>query len=147
MGNAQVFRTFAAAGDDVWRLMSWRGMEQMAGKGVFAAVAFADERDDAGAIKHITMNSGATVCERLEWVDEVAHAYGYRILDTGGLPIANYEATVRVTGIGPDACAAVISCQFVALESSDADYAELWIGMEKELLEQIASLVEDVSPL
>lgn len=142
MGQARVFRKFAASSDAVWQFMSWRGMKAMAGKGLFAAVEFESDRDEPGATKRITMISGATVRERLEWVDEAARAYSYRILDTGGIPVANYEAIVRVTGLGPAASAVVISCSFVAIEASDDEYAVIWTDMEDQLLAQIAGEVE-----
>lgn len=142
MGSAYVARRIDAPSDTVWDLMSWRGMAKLAGHGHFLAVEFEGEGDGPGSVKHITILTGHEVRERLEWVDEVAKAYSYRILDTGALGVASYEAVVRITAMGPRACGVVIDCRFVAIGMSEREYIDLWVTMENELLAQIASTAE-----
>ena len=142
MGSAQAIRRINAPADLVWGFISWRGMAQLAGDGLFAGVDFETDEVAVGAIKRINFHSGAPMRERLEWLDEGGLAYRYRVLDSGSYPVASYEALVRVTAMGDRECAVVIRSDFVAIGISDTAFAASWIEMENGLLTEIANRSE-----
>jgi hypothetical protein len=142
MGSAQAIRRINAPANVVWSFISWRGMAQLVGDGLFAGVDFETDEVAVGAIKRIIFHSGAPMRERLEWLDEGGLAYCYRVLDSGSYPVASYEAVVRVTAMGDGECAVVIRSDFIAIGISDAEFAANWIEMEDGLLTEIAKRSE-----
>ncbi|WP_157217433.1 SRPBCC family protein [Flavisphingomonas formosensis] len=141
MGKARVVRRFDAPAEQVWALLSWRGMARLAGEGLFEAVRFESEDSVAGATKSLRLASGLVLRERLEWIDEPGFGYGYRIVDGGALPITDYVGSVRVTRAGPDACTVLIRNHFAGLDVADDIWAAEWESMETGLLDAIAALL------
>jgi len=141
MGKAQVVRRFAVPAERLWELVSWRGMEKLSDGALFGTIVFEDDSDRPGATKWIGVGAGR-IRERLEWVDPVDFAYGYRIIDTGPLPITDYVGDLRITPAGPDSCVIVIRNSFVAVETDDESWAAEWQRMETGLLEEIAQRLE-----
>lgn len=136
MGKAQVVRRFNAPAETLWSYLSWRGMEKLAGGGFFKRVVFEGEGAEVGATKWIHLAEGPPLRERLEWLDAPGYAYGYRVVDSGPLPITDYAGEVRITPCGPGACDVVIRNTFVGVTTGDAWGAE-WEVIENSLLDEI----------
>lgn len=72
-----------------------------------------------GAVRTMTLAAswgGGSVRERLEELDVTERYMRYRLVDSGPVPFADYEGSIRVTPAGPDACVAVMSSRFVPVE-------------------------------
>ena len=104
MGKAHVVRRFNVPAETLWSYLSWRGMEKLAGGGFFKRVVFEGEGAEVGATKWIHLPEGPPIRERLEWLDAAGYAYGYRVVDSGPLPITDYVGELRITPCGPAAC-------------------------------------------
>ena len=125
MGKAQVVRRFNAPAETLWSYLSWRGMEKLAGGGFFKRVVFEGEGSEVGATKWIHLAEGPPLRERLEWLDAAGYGYGYRVVDSGPLPI---------TGGVPDARNPPSGCRF----RDRCPQAVARCGEEVPLLREIA---------
>lgn len=143
MGQARVVRRISAPAAAVWDLISWRGMAQLVGDGLFESVEFEDDGAAPGSTKWVRGPWPLPIRERLEWVDEAQTSYGYRIVDNGPLPVTDYAGTVRVVPNGPDACSVLIQCSFVGVDVTDAEWKSSWEQMEGGLLDTIAARFGD----
>lgn len=57
------------------------------------------ELTEEGQTRTLSIAGGGTIVEKLEKVDDGAHTYTYSITDSP-LPVANYTATIKVSGEG-----------------------------------------------
>ena len=57
------------------------------------------ELTEAGQTRTLSIAGGGKVVEKLETVDDDARTYSYSIVDSP-LPVANYTATIKVSGSG-----------------------------------------------
>lgn len=57
------------------------------------------ELTEAGQTRKLSLVGGGTMIEKLETIDDNARTYTYSITDSP-LPVANYSATIKVTGSG-----------------------------------------------
>lgn len=144
MGYAQVVRKIAAPADAVWILLSWRGMAQLVGDGLFEKVEFDHDGVVPGTTKRLYTAIGSPIRERLEWIDEGATSYGYRVIDNGDLPVTDYVGTLRITPAGPDACTVLIHSSFVGVTVTDDEWAQTWEAMEGALLDAVAARFKQV---
>tara|TARA_R100001244_G_scaffold6593_1_gene7750 strand:- start:5038 stop:5481 length:444 start_codon:yes stop_codon:yes gene_type:complete len=134
MGKAKVTRRIESPAKLVWESLSWFGMEVLAGGSLFSRVDFHESQLRPGITKTLHVNDGLPLCERLEWINESDMTYGYRVVDTGSLPVTDYQGRVRVTPAGPDACNVIISSTFSGVGISDTEWSEMWIEIEQSLL-------------
>lgn len=146
MGQAHVVRRFDAPAAAVWDLVSWRGMAQLAGGGLFETVTFEQTETVPGATKRLGLGTGMSIRERLEWLDEPGMGYGYRIVDGGDLPVTNFAGSVRVTAAGPDACTLLIRCEFTGVSVEDAEFQRQWETMETGVLDTVAARLAVAPP-
>lgn len=145
MGQANVVRRFDAPAATLWGILSWTGMAQLAGDGLFAGVRFEGDTAEVGATKWLDLEGGVSIRERLEWLDEAGLGYGYRIIDSGQLPVADYVGAVRIVANGPAACTVLIQCRFVGVDVSDADWERDWSSNETAMLNRVAARLADGS--
>jgi len=57
------------------------------------------ELTEAGQTRKLSLVGGGTMIEKLETIDDNARTYTYSITDSP-IPVANYSATIKVTGSG-----------------------------------------------
>lgn len=57
------------------------------------------ELTEEGQTRTLSLAGGGTIVEKLEKVDDSARSYTYSIVDSP-LPVANYTATIKVSGEG-----------------------------------------------
>jgi len=57
------------------------------------------ELTEEGQTRTLSLAGGGTIVEKLEKVDDDARTYSYSIVDSP-LPVANYTATIKVSGEG-----------------------------------------------
>ncbi|MFQ5626790.1 MAG: SRPBCC family protein [Methyloligellaceae bacterium] len=57
------------------------------------------ELTEQGQTRTLSIAGGGTIVEKLEKVDDSARTYSYSIVDSP-LPVANYTATIKVSGEG-----------------------------------------------
>lgn len=84
-----------------------------------------------GAIRTMTLAAawgGGAVLERLEELDATDRYMRYRLVDSGPVPFADYEGSIRVTPAGPDACVAVMTSRFVPVEIDDASARDMSVA-------------------
>lgn len=82
-------RELPASADDVWKLAGgFEGMHEW-------HPAVESSKID-GRTRRLTLAGGRELVEELVRRDDTGHSYTYRIVDAGPLPVADYEATIRV---------------------------------------------------
>jgi hypothetical protein len=62
---------------------------------------------------------GGCVRERLDELNLADRYMRYRLVDSGPVPFADYEGSIRVTPAGPGACVVVMTSRFVPVEMDD----------------------------
>jgi len=77
------------------------------------------ELTEEGQTRTLSLAGGGTIVEKLEKVDDDARIYSYSIIDSP-LPVANYSATIKVSGEG-DNSTIEWSSDFDAVGASDKD--------------------------
>ena len=77
------------------------------------------ELTEEGQTRTLSLAGGGTMVEKLEKVDDDARIYSYSIIDSP-LPVANYSATIKVSGEG-DNSTIEWSSDFDAAGASDKD--------------------------
>jgi hypothetical protein len=104
----EVFAGFriAAPAEQVWPLINWTGVTALCDSGAFfKAVRFSSSEVRAGTKRYFTPpDDGPEIVELLLHYDDVLRVYGYRVIDAGALPLADYEGRVCVTAGGPAEC-------------------------------------------
>lgn len=138
MSVATVAGRFEFPAQQVWDYISWHGMGRLAGEdGPFKRVDFSGDKPAVGITKYVHLAQGLPVCERLEFVDEGAYTYRYRIIDDGDLPITDYAGYVRVAPCEPNACHLKIECHYTPVSVSAQEWSDLWSSLEYAVMDQI----------
>ncbi|MDA7949120.1 MAG: SRPBCC family protein [Hyphomicrobiaceae bacterium] len=94
MAKVSMSTDLNASADDVWKMI-----------GHFNALpdwhpaVEKSELTEAGQTRTLDLVGGGKIIEKLEKVDEGARTYTYSIVDSP-LPVANYTATIKVSGEG-----------------------------------------------
>lgn len=58
------------------------------------------ETEDGGEKRRLTLVDGSQIVEELVEKDDGSHAYTYTIVQSGPLPVQNYESTIKVEDDG-----------------------------------------------
>jgi len=77
-------------------------------------------QDGTAKVRHLTLGDGSKIVERLDSHDDDARSYIYTILDSGPLPVRNYQSTLEVSGDG-SVSTVTWSSEFEPHEASEAD--------------------------
>jgi hypothetical protein len=118
-----------ADADRVWPFFRWDNLAAMKAGGFFVDVVYRDRRG-GGAIREVTLGNGARLVERLEAEDPVGRRLAYSMLDTGGVPIADYRGEVVVSACGPGACFVKFASTCTPVGLGVAEWRETWTGMQ-----------------
>ncbi len=78
------------------------------------------EEGDGTKLRTLSLAGGGTIVERLEAKDERERTYSYSIL-SGPLPVANYQATIRVRENDSGGCTVEWSSEFDAAGAPETD--------------------------
>lgn len=120
----------AADAARVWPFFRWDNLAAMRSGGFFVDVAYQERRPVPGAIRVVTLGTGARLVERLDEEDAAVHRLAYTMLETGGVPIVNYSGAVVVASTGTGGCRVTFACECMPVGITDAEWRELWVGME-----------------
>ncbi len=134
---------FAAPAEVVWPFFRWDNLAAMRAGGFFAAVDYDEPRPLPGATRTVTLADGVRLVERLEQEDAAGRRLAYAMVDTGGVPIADYHGAVRVDPDGPGACVVTFACTCVPLGLGTEAWRALWTGMQVTNAAFIRSRVAD----
>ena len=74
--------------------------------------------------------NGARLVERLESQDALGRRLAYAMLDTGGVPIADYRGKVVVSASGPGVCFVRFSCVCSPVGLTEAEWRTTWTAMQ-----------------
>ncbi len=141
MGLACVTRRIDAPAAKVWTYLSWFGVKNLANSSLFKGVDYEGDKGVVGDIRVLHLHDSLPVRERLEYVNEVDRINVYRVIDSGSMPVLDYEGRIIVTPCGPDACYVKISSSYTAVLMSDEEWKSLWETMEAKLLDDLAERV------
>jgi hypothetical protein len=119
-----------ADAERVWPFFRWDNLGAMRPGGFFVDVEYRERRPLPGAIRVVTLGTGARLVERLDEEDAAAHRLAYTMLETGGVPIVDYRGEVVVTATAPGGCRVAFACECTPVGIGDAAWRELWIGMQ-----------------
>lgn len=90
-----------------------------------------------GTLRRLSLAGGAgTIVERLDEIDENERRYSYSILQ-GPLPVANYQATIRVVDDDGKGCTVEWSSKFDPSGTPEADAVNAIEGIYKAGLENL----------
>lgn len=131
----------AAPADEVWALVSWRGSANLAGYAYFKEVKYSEAGCQPGATRQLVIDGRPTITERLEFSDDENRRVGYRVLDAGDLPLADYSGVISVLPAGKDACYIAFEGDGIAcgqsFEALNAFYqeaeADLCVAIQRKL--------------
>jgi carbon monoxide dehydrogenase subunit G len=96
------------------------------------------ELEEAGQTRRLSLAGGGTIVEKLESSDDGSRTYSYSIV-AGPLPVANYVATIRVSGEGED-CTVEWSGQFEAAGAPENDAIEAISGVYQAGLDNLKKM-------
>jgi hypothetical protein len=119
-----------ADAERVWPFFRWDNLAAMRAGGFFADVEYRERRPLPGAIRVVTLGTGARLVERLDEEDAAARRLAYTMLETGGVPIVHYRGEVVVAATGPGSCRVTFACECTPVGIADAAWRELWVGMQ-----------------
>ena len=119
-----------ADAERVWPFFRWDNLAAMRAGGFFADVDYQERRSIPGAIRVVTLGTGARLVERLDAEDSAARRLAYTMLETGGVPIVNYRGEVVVAATGAGGCRVTFACECTPVGITDAAWRELWVGMQ-----------------
>jgi hypothetical protein len=120
----------AADADAVWPFFRWDNLEAMQPGGFFLGVRYRERRAMPGAIRIVTLASGARLIERLDAQDSIGRRLHYSILDTGGVPVADYRGEVVVSACGPGMCFVRFACACTPVGISEVEWRDMWTPMQ-----------------
>ncbi len=94
MAKVSMTTDLNASADQVWKLIG--GFNALPD---WHPAVEKSELTEEGQMRTLSLTGGGTIVEKLEKVDDGAHTYTYSITDSP-LPVANYTATIKVSGEG-----------------------------------------------
>lgn len=124
-----------------WRVLGDFGLADLK-DGICDTVTVAG--DGVGALRTMTLAAawgGGSVRERLEELDPGERYMRYRLVDSGPVPFADYEGSIRVTPAGPDACVAVMTSRFVPVEIDEPTARGMSVANIERALENARSAI------
>ncbi len=119
-----------ADADTVWPFFRWDNLEAMRPGGFFVGVDYEEQRPIPGATRTVTLANGARLVERLGSQDSVGRRLAYAMLDTGGVPIADYRGEVVVSASGAGVCFVKFSCVCTPVGLTEAEWRATWTAMQ-----------------
>ena len=96
--------------------------------------------EGVGSVRTLTLGDGAVIRERLDAHDDAGRSCSYTITESP-LPVANYQATIRVAEGGPDSCTIHWSSSFEAAGAPEAEAVELIEGIYRAGIDNVKKLV------
>ncbi len=97
------------------------------------------ELDEGGQVRTLGLVGGGAITERLDTHDDDARTYTYTITQSP-LPVANYQATIKVTDEG-DGCKVEWSSQFEPRGASEGEASEAIEGIYKAGFDNLRKLL------
>lgn len=142
MVEAEYVERIEAPASKVWPYFQWENLALMLPGGFFAGIDYEEKRPVAGAKRRLTLGDGSVLIERLEAQDDDGRQIVYRMLDTGGVPVADYLGEVRVSGVGPEACFVRFASTCTPVGMSAQEWQDLYANMQRGNLAYIRAQVE-----
>lgn len=119
-----------APADLVWPFFRWDNLEAMRAGGFFVAVEYRERRATPGAVRVVTLSDGARLVERLEYEDAANRHLAYAMLETAGVPIADYRGSVTVSPSDDAACLVRFRCECTPVGIDAEAWRTTWTGMQ-----------------
>lgn len=142
MASFEIASRFNASPEAVWAYVSWEGMPRLTEGGFFTATEFpAGEEAVAGKLRKVYLPEGAPFVERLDEYLPDEHFYRYTLVDTGDLPITDYQGVVRVTPAG-SGCCLKFGHDCTVVDGDEDTWWDLWSGIETQVFDYIRKAVE-----
>jgi len=142
----EVFAGFriGAPAEQVWALVNWTGVTTLCDGGAFfKAVRFSSKEPCAGAKRYFTpSDDGPEIVELVLHYDEALRVYGYRVIDAGALPLADYEGRVCVTAGGPTECLLSFAARGIPVGLCAQQLTEFYQATEARIAAAVAAHLE-----
>ncbi len=114
MAKVSMSQQLGVSADEAWKLIGgFNGLPD------WHPAVENSELSEEGQERTLSLAGGGTIIERLEKMDDGSRTYTYSIKESP-LPIANYTATIKVTGEGDD-CTIDWSSEFDAAGAPESD--------------------------
>lgn len=138
MASFEVAARFDAPAEAVWSFVNWQGMPQLTGGGFFTSATFPEGPEiRAGALRRVTTPDGAAFVEELiEESEGRIFFQRYRLVDTGPLPLTDYEGVVVVTPAG-DGCCLKFGHTATLVDVAENEWRSSWLSIEHQVFEFI----------
>ncbi len=114
MANVSMSQNLNVSADEAWKLIG--GFNALPD---WHPAVEKSELTEEGQERTLSLAGGGTIVERLEKMDDGSRTYTYSIKESP-LPIANYTATIRISGEG-DNCTIDWSSEFDAVGAPETD--------------------------
>jgi|GEM_PF-4745147 len=114
-----------ADADTVWKIVGDWDLSEMP-SAFFKDVKISGR--DVGDLRTITFKdeyNAPPVVERLESLDPIARVYTYSLIDSGGLPWADYSGKLSVQGYGPDQSIVLYESRMIPVGQNHAEASSL----------------------
>jgi carbon monoxide dehydrogenase subunit G len=138
MITAHVTDTVNAPAETVWQILSDFGGIKKVFPGLVESCV--SEGQGLGSTRDIRTTDGDTVFETMSKYDESTMTFGYTV-DSGTLPLKNYEATVVITGQGDNACRIDWSSEFETNGLTEEETIEFLCGLYKGAIAGVKDIV------
>ncbi len=137
MALFEIATRFTAPAEKVWGFVSWDGMPVLTKGGFFTKADFPSGAEIApGALRRVFVPDGPPFVERLEemWAEDFF--YRYSLVDTGSMPITDYQGVVHVTRAGPGSCLKFGHTGTV-VDMDEQTWRDGWLNIERQVFEFI----------
>ncbi len=110
MAKVRMAMDYAVSAEELWKMVGAFGGLSNWHPAIQESKLQGDEGSE-GTVRHLALVGGGEVVERLEKISDTERVYRYSIL-SGPIPVADYEAEIRVTDNGDGTCEVEWSSEF-----------------------------------
>ncbi len=135
MTKVFVLNTLGVPADTVWRLIGgWNALPD------WHPAIEKSELDEGGQVRTLSIAGGGTITERLEQHDDAERTYTYTITQSP-LPVANYQATIKVTDADEGGCKVEWSSLFDPHGATETEASKVIEGIYKTGFDNLRKLL------
>ena len=138
MAKVRMAMDYAASGMELWKMVGKFGGLSNWHPAIQQTTLKGDE-DNEGTERHLSLVGGGEVVERLEKLSDTEQVYRYSIV-SGPIPVADYEAEIRVTDKGDGTCEVEWSSEFKPKGVPENDAVKAIEGIYKAGLDNLKKL-------
>lgn len=141
MINVEQAIRIEASADVAWEVLGDFALAELT-EGILTHVTV--EGRGLGAVRTMHLAArfgGGYVKERLDRLDEADRYMRYRMVDSGPVPFADYQGSIRVTPAGAEGCVVVMTASFLPVEIDEEAARAISVGNITQALANARSAI------